>query len=280
MHHAHSSFPKIMNSRTTLRHILKYRYSVARFGDGELDYILNIQRNIGFEHFSTALAKSLNQAFKERHPRLIVCLPYAIINTRGRKPSSKEFWHNYVAERRHDFAKIFDPSYTYGDAQITRPYIAYRHTLHARYVYRQFRRIFSGRDILIVEGAKTRIGVGNDLLTGAKSVRRILVSEKNAYDHYQIIKHHTLKHSSPNDLILAAIGPTATVLAAELSKTRQILDVGHIDIEYEWLRRGVKDKVAIPGKSTNEVVSTAVDDTHAIDQAAMVNYRKQIIEEL
>lgn len=33
----------------------------------------------------------------------------------------------------------------------------------------------------------------------------------------------------------------------------QALDVGHVDIEYCWFKMGVTEKVAVPGKYTNEV---------------------------
>ena len=57
-------------------------------------------------------------------------------------------------------------------------------------------------------------------------------------------------------LFLIALGPTATVLAYDLTKYGyQAIDIGHFDIEYEWFLRGIKeDKVAIEGKYTNEVV--------------------------
>ena len=57
-------------------------------------------------------------------------------------------------------------------------------------------------------------------------------------------------------LVLIALGPTATVLAYDLVKQGyQAIDIGHLDIEYEWYLRGVNDeKVIIEGKYTNEVV--------------------------
>ena len=47
---------------------------------------------------------------------------------------------------------------------------------------------------------------------------------------------------SPNEyLILLALGPTATVMAYNLAqKGYQAIDIGHIDIEYEWYRMGAK----------------------------------------
>ena len=55
-------------------------------------------------------------------------------------------------------------------------------------------------------------------------------------------------------LYLIALGPTATILAYDLFKNgRQAIDVGHVDIEYEWFCRKVDKKIKIPNKYVNEV---------------------------
>lgn len=57
-----------------------------------------------------------------------------------------------------------------------------------------------------------------------------------------------------NKLILLAIGPISTVLAYDLYKAGyQVIDIGHVDIEYEWYLRNVTTKVKIEGKYVNEI---------------------------
>lgn len=54
-------------------------------------------------------------------------------------------------------------------------------------------------------------------------------------------------------MIICALGMTATVLAYDLSNIGyQAIDLGHIDIEYEWLRMKATSKLPVPGKYTNE----------------------------
>jgi len=61
-----------------------------------------------------------------------------------------------------------------------------------------------------------------------------------------------LKYSK-DYLVLLAVGPTATVLAADLSsKGYQAIDIGHIDIEYEWYLHHATHKVPIKNKFVNE----------------------------
>ena len=55
-----------------------------------------------------------------------------------------------------------------------------------------------------------------------------------------------------NKLILVALGQTATVLSYDLAKLGYwAIDIGHVDIEYEWFLRGAKDKLPVAGKYVN-----------------------------
>lgn len=49
------------------------------------------------------------------------------------------------------------------------------------------RSIWDGRDVLIVEGELSRIGVGNDLFDGCHSIHRILCPKTNAFNRYDEI---------------------------------------------------------------------------------------------
>ena len=55
-------------------------------------------------------------------------------------------------------------------------------------------------------------------------------------------------------LVLLALGPAATILAYDLAKSDiRALDIGHIDLEYEWYLMGAEEKVVVKNKYTNEV---------------------------
>ena len=75
---------------------------------------------------------------------------------------------------------------------------------------------------------------------------------ENAFDKYdQILK--TCLEFSKDKLVVIALGPTATVLAYDLGvKGYQALDLGHIDIEYEWYLRNVDRKIPIQNKYVYE----------------------------
>ena len=126
---------------------------------------------------------------------------------------------------------------------------------HVENVISLWRKIFGGRRIYIIEGEFSRLGVGNDLFSTAKSVQRILAPAKNAFNSYQkilsFVKNHVPLQDQP--LILLALGPTATIMVPFLMEMGyQALDVGHIDVEYEWYKLKATKKIPLLGRYVNE----------------------------
>ena len=81
-----------------------------------------------------------------------------------------------------------------------------------------------------------------------------------------------------NVLILIALGPSATVLAYDLSKIGyQAIDIGHADIEYEWFIRRAISKIAIEYKDVNEA-KNGLYDKSCISRDEV--YKKEIIKEI
>ena len=63
-----------------------------------------------------------------------------------------------------------------------------------------------------------------------------------------------MKKQKKSKLILIALGPTATVLAYDLAiEGYQAIDIGHIDIEYEWFLQGVTEKCPVKNKYIGEI---------------------------
>lgn len=66
--------------------------------------------------------------------------------------------------------------------------------------------------------------------------------------------------SNQEKLVLLALGPTATVLAYDLAILGyQAVDIGHIDIEYEWYQKKAFEKIPIEGKFVNESATNCLD---------------------
>ena len=272
---------RIMSPERTLRYIKKTKCSIARYGDGEFDHILN-RKDEGFQARSPELARKLADVLDNRDKRLLLCIPRCFNTIKGCNDHAGSFWIEWGRIDNHH-QKIVDlirshtgKHYLFGDSQITRPYIDWVDTRRADRTFPLLKALWKNREILIIEGEQTRLGVGNDLFDGATSVKRILAPAIGAFECYDQIKKTILKHYN-GELIIMALGPTATVLAADLAAMdMQALDIGNIDIEYEWYLRGAKTRIAIPGKFTNEAkdgrgFSDCQDETYLAQIIARVS---------
>lgn len=125
---------------------------------------------------------------------------------------------------------------------------------HCTETISRIRKIWEKRHCVIVEGEGTRMGVGNDLFDNAFIDGRLLCPSVDAFKKYDRILDYIRSNISKEALILIALGMTATVLAYDLALIGyQAIDIGHIDIEYEWYLMKAETKCAITNKSVNEI---------------------------
>lgn len=246
---------KIMNANDTINYIIKHKCSVARFGDGELS-IAAYNDSIKFQKADIELKKMLNEVIANNNDRLLVCLPNRVNMNGFERKKLQPFWQESLKKNLYNWTKNFKKNRIYGDASFTR----LAGIVEKEKKYNQIlniKKIWEGKIILLVEGDKTRFGVGNDLLDKAIKIYRILGPAEDAFDYYDellsVILTTVNKINNSNIIILIALGPTATVLAAELAEhSIQAIDIGHLDICYEWLKQG--DYGKINGKYTSEAV--------------------------
>ena len=250
---------RIMKSEKTIRYIIENQCSVARYGDGEFGILLQDSAP-GFQQKTPELAQKLKAALGNRNPNLLLCVPWCLNHLKYRKADSKKWWTDWglCNERQKRLVKIIrelsGADYVFGDASITRPYISMKTSDRADIIFPLLKQIWDKRDLLIVEGEYTRLGVANDLFSNANSIKRVLVPAKDAFACYEDIVSTIKSVYLSNQLVLLAVGPTATVLAFDLSKNDiQAIDIGHIDLEYDWYRKNARERIAIPGKYVNEI---------------------------
>ena len=137
--------------------------------------------------------------------------------------------------------------------------------------FEKWKKLWDGQDVIFIEGKDTRMGVGNDLFSNAKSIRRIIGPSENAFDNWKELLYEAEKIEK-SALFILALGPTATVLSYELAKVGyRALDLGHIDVEYEWFLKH-DYQVTIRGKYTNEV-----QGGNKVEECEDEEYKKQIV---
>lgn len=246
---------RIMDSDRTIAYIIKHRLSVTRFGDGEFNIIFNGE-GVNFQSGSTQLSHRLKEVLLSDRPDVLVCLPHAIHSVRGLNDRARNFFQDWSMKNYSQLASLIvgegKNSPLFGDASLTRPYKDWDDPVRAKRIFDAMKQLWQDQDILFVEGEQTRLGVGNDLFANARSIKRILAPAVNAFDRYEEILQ-TVQDLHRGELVILALGPTATVLAYDLAERGiRTLDMGHVDIEYEWYLRKATSKVAIPGKYTNE----------------------------
>lgn len=271
----HMVVKNICSIEQTIEKIIEERVSVSRFGDGELRWILKEQHD-SFETASDELSLALKEVLISHEPNHIVCISPALADLAHADSEAKKYWEAFMGIYGFRLKRLFDKDRQYFNADITRFYISSSDRSLTQYRFELLKKIWNYRRILIVEGEYSRLGVGNDLFDNALNIRRILAPARNAFSCYPRIVQCVKQNYVQEELVLIALGPTATVLAFELAKAGiQAIDIGHVDVEYEWFIRGYDKKGAIPGKAVNEAKD---DRSHEkLPKEIYDKYKSQII---
>ena len=234
----------------TLDYIIENKSSLVRFGDGEINMLAG--HSIPYQDYDEELVSIMRDIIgQESREELVVCLPDAFTDRFRFTSWAIPFWKDHMDHYMDFYRELCSDSW-YGSTFVSRPYIDFEDKSQAKAQFEKLKSIWKNRDLLIVEGVTSRSGVGNDLFDEANSINRIICPSHSAFSRVHEIEQEIEKHAAGR-LILCMLGPTAKVLAYHLSrKGYQVLDIGHIDSEYEWMKMGAKTKVKFSHKHTAE----------------------------
>lgn len=264
--------PNVMDKSDTLEYIRSTKCSIGRFGDGEVSLMAMI--GIGFQRPSWKLRKELIEVARSNNPDFLVCIPYLIKDPSHLVASSQKWWKSNLRLMGGVWKHYFDrKNAVFGDTAITRPWLNIQDNELASKCFSLLTDEFKDKDIVLIEGEKSRVGVGNDFLAKARSVKRILCPVKNAYSKIDKIEAAALELATESNLFILALGPTATVLSYRLCKKGyRALDIGHMDIEYEWWKMKATKKTPVANKYVNEAGGYKTFKEMEID----ANYNEEI----
>lgn len=276
-----SKIPKVYSIDKTLDFIIRNKCSVARYGDGEIKWIYGIEHP-SFQKPNLEMDEKLKNILKNANKdnkNIIICIPEFFNGVNQFDDDAKYYYKkNFIIDGKL-WRNLLSNDHIYYNSDITRPYIDYKSKSRSKEYFKKWKKIFENRNLLLVEGQSTRFGVGNDLLDSAKSVNRIICPAENAFDKYKNIKKAVLKHVKglKDPLVLIALGPTATILAYELSSRKiQAIDIGHTDLEYEWyLHKSIK-KEHVKGRVVNELGEKPLH----LDGIEDTKYNTEIVDEI
>ena len=247
-----SQQPLVASIDDTLNALSESDKSLCRFGDGEFKWIYHIPQR-SFQNYNPEMARKLRNIISSDSDSVLICIPDIFGNMNDKCLPDRNFWWYTLALQRPLWLHLLHHK-RYYNADVSRCYLGLLDKTKSAVYFARWKKIFSQKNILLVEGAQTRAGSGNDLFDTALSVRRILIPSENAFDRYDAILEAVLNNHISNELILVSAGPTATVLCYELAiRGLRALDIGHLDIEYEWYLRKVSERTLIPGKYINEL---------------------------
>lgn len=242
---------KILTIAQTIS-LVESKKSLVRFGDGEIALICN--DGPLFQSYDQGLAIELAKILSEKcNDNLVVCLPDVFRNLGAYNGGFASYWRAHLFRFRNLYYHIIESRNTFGNSFISRPFECFLDGEEHTYVFGWFKELVANKKILIVEGSATGFGVENDLLDNAKSIKRIHAPNRNAYSKKSAILE-AIYNQMDVDLIIISLGPTAKVLVQDLSKnSKWALDLGHLDIEYEWFLSGKKIRSEVKQKNVNEL---------------------------
>lgn len=263
----------IKSPEETIRTLIDNKCSIARFGDGEFDMICGV--GMKYQIFDEVLARRLMKVLNSNEKGLMIGINNVIDleYSKNYNEFANNFWKKWLNDNKFKLLKLLSKNKQYYSSNITRFYIDYKDKTNVAEYIKKLREIWESQEIVIIEGEYSRLGIGNNLFNNVKSIERIICPSENAFKVYKKIFEEALKIDK-NKMILLALGPTATVLAYDLFKEGyRAIDIGHVDIEYEWFLRKAAEKIKIETKYVTEVQGGENDIKDINDE----NYKKQIL---
>jgi len=219
----------VLDLHETLRRVSEDRLSLARLGDGELLLALSADAKLGFQTGSSELQADLQSILRGDEwidLPLLRCIPGI----------TASYYRPYWAKYWSLIKPLLDLSGTYGDTSVSREEMF---RLDAEASRRAWRGVWAGEDACFIVGRRSRFEKLDVLFDNLQSHRTIYSTPTNAYSDIPRIIDEVVGSVSRETLILIALGPAATVLAAKLTRLGYwAIDIGHITNAYQTIVRG------------------------------------------
>lgn len=258
---------KVYSVDETLDMLLTTEKSMVRFGDGEI--VVLSGKNIFFQTASQEISEGLKRILNYAYDDLIVTLPDIFDDLNIYVPASQRFWKDHLLFFRKVYNQFCNLDKKYYNTTVTRGYVTLSDKSNSRRWFEKFRHLFKNKKLVIVEGYTTHNGVGNDLFEYAGSIERIICPSRNAYCVRDKIREKCMEYNK-DVLFLFSLGITAKGLVEELFlQGYRVLDIGNLDMEYEWYLKNAPKKEEIP---KHKVVGEEANKA-----AGYINYLEQIV---
>ena len=250
----------------TIDELLNTEKSMVRFGDGEIVMIKGV--DLMLQKASPEIGQGLADILAYPYDDLIVTIPGIFDTLSDHRKASRQFWKDHLLFCRKTYEKYCNPDRVYYSTFVSRCYYFGQDRSRCGGWFAKIRKIWENRDIVIVEGTKTHNGVGNDLFDSARSIERIICPPSDAYSALPAILEECLRYDKDR-MFLLSVGVAAKFLALELfQKGYRVLDIGNMDMEYEWYVKQAPDKMPL---AKHDIIGE-----EANHEAGYTTYLKQI----
>lgn len=219
-------YPKVMSIENTLE-LLNSGYSLSRIGDGE--YNLCFNQSISFQKSNIDLNKKLRLLLKigrDDGIKYLAGIPRL-------KYNGKTFWGEFWFSHLPQISKLLNNKIEYADLGISR-HIELFHLDELQMIWYE-------KNVMFIYGKNSKFDVNHDIF---KSINYKLIlesSNNNAFDEIHNILYQVNERKNSIDLILIALGPTASVLAYDICVKFQIqaIDIGHLTNVIDFKMKGI-----------------------------------------
>lgn len=235
---------KVTGIAETIEELIHTEKSLVRLGDGEITMIRG--RDLSFQKVNPEITEGLKRILMYEHDGLMTAIPAIFGDLRIYRKESRDFWKEHLLFSRKIYQTYCCAGKKYANAYISRFYYPMEDKSQCGKWIENIKQIWKDKDIVVVEGEKTHNGVGNDLLDTAKSIERIIGPSEQAYEKVDEIMECCREY--PKDrLFLVSLGIAAKFLTEKLFlEGYRVLDIGNLDMEYEWFLGRSEHKEKIP----------------------------------
>lgn len=258
--------PKIGSNEEAIQKMAMEGCSMIRFGDGDFEQMAGKERLV-YQKYDPKLGERLKEIIQSHHEKLLIAIAdnYGSLN-KYTQDVADGIRHYMSDDVRKAHYQVLEKGRIYYDAYMFKGYMPYKDRENAKNRFDEIKKIWKDREVALIEGEYTRTGARNDLLCDAADVIRLLAPTKDAYNIYAEILEQALKIDK-NKLILTVLGPTGKVLAYDLFLAGyQVVDIGQIDMDYDWYLAGTGFKVPNKYKYVSQLpeaeVCAVCDETY------------------
>lgn len=257
---------KVHSIEETIDELIHTDKSMVRFGDGEITMIRG--RSLKLQKVEPEIIEGLKRIVGYQYDGLIVTIPEIFDDLSIYRKESRQFWRDHLLFSRKVYERYCNQDRAYYNTSVSRFYYALEDKSKCGEWIEGIRQIWKDKDVVVVEGERTHNGVGNDLLDTARSVERIIGPASDAYRKMDEIVACCRQY--PKDrLFLVSLGVAAKFFTETMFlEGYRVLDIGNLDMEYEWYLKQTDQKEPIP---KHDVVGEKANE-----EAGYEEYLKQI----